>query len=137
MRPWPGLSRAPGLPQASRAKRLLRLAALVAAAASLSACASMSERLADRMSEMPGIGLSADAPERPADPPAYPAVHDMPPPRAAELLNDLELRKIERDLIDARERQQTSAGIAPAARRRPEPARPRAVPVASSSQSIY
>lgn len=34
----------------------------------------------------------------------YPAVHDMPPPRATTVLTDAETKKLESDLIAARNR---------------------------------
>jgi hypothetical protein len=37
-------------------------------------------------------------------PPAYPAVHDMPPPRNSTILTDYEQKKLENDLIAARRR---------------------------------
>ena len=57
------------------------------------------------------FGLPANAPARPADPIAYPAVHDVPPPRTAITLTDVEQQKLENDLVNAREQQQTSAGV--------------------------
>jgi hypothetical protein len=35
-------------------------------------------------------------------PPAFPAVHDMPPPRDSTILTDYEQKKLENDLITAR-----------------------------------
>jgi hypothetical protein len=49
-------------------------------------------------------GLPQDAPARPAVQPAYPAVHDMPPPRNDTVLNEAERKRLEDDLISARER---------------------------------
>ena len=37
-------------------------------------------------------------PERPATPPAYPAVHDMPPPRYCVVLTEEEKKKVEAQL---------------------------------------
>jgi hypothetical protein len=48
-------------------------------------------------------GLPTDTPERPATQLAYPAVHDMPPPRAKAVLTDDELKRAEQDLIAARD----------------------------------
>lgn len=50
-------------------------------------------------------GLPAGAPARPAQAPAYPAVHDMPPQRAATVLDAEQQRKLETDLIAIRNRQ--------------------------------
>ena len=64
----------------------------------------------------PGLGgLPTDAPAQPKTPYQYPAVHDMPAPRSVKTLNDDELQKLEKDLQDARERQEKAAGTAPAA----------------------
>lgn len=63
----------------------------------------------------------------------------MPPARASGLLNDMEQQRLEDDLAAARDRQQASAGTAPAARKKSAPAastKPRVVP-ASSSETIY
>jgi hypothetical protein len=77
-------------------------------AAALAGCASVNEQAAGRLSELPAIGLPADAPARPAAPPPYPAVHDMPAPRSRALLTDVEQQKMEDDLVAARTRQQAS-----------------------------
>lgn len=50
-------------------------------------------------------GLPANAPARSAQPPEYPAVHDMPPPRAAALLDAEQQKRLEADLIATRNRQ--------------------------------
>jgi len=49
-------------------------------------------------------GLPEGAPQRPATPAAYPAVHDMPPPRTETMLSDAEQKKLEDDLVAARNR---------------------------------
>jgi hypothetical protein len=106
-----------------------------AVAFALAGCASISEKAASTLAEMPGIGLPADAPARPATPAAYPAVHDMPPPRSAAVLSESEVRKLEDELVAAREQQQASAGVKAAASRK-QPPKPRADPVASR-RAIY
>ncbi|MBM3530925.1 MAG: hypothetical protein FJX62_22840, partial [Alphaproteobacteria bacterium] len=83
----------------------------------------MSERMTERLAEAPAIGLPANAPARPSAPPAYPAVHDVPPQRQAATLNELELQKMEDDLVAARDRQQASVAPVRAAPARPAPAR--------------
>lgn len=50
-------------------------------------------------------GLPEGAPKRAEAPPGYPAVHDMPPPRAATLLDEDQRKRMEADLIAARNRQ--------------------------------
>jgi hypothetical protein len=128
---------------ARRAARPFLLLLTLGLAAGVSGCSSISEKLAGDMSEMPAIGLPANAPARPDAPPTFPAVHDMPPPRAAAVLNDVEQQKLEDDLVAAREQQQ--AIVAPKAKSRqahkkkekPAPvAAPRPLPTASA-RSIY
>ena len=68
--------------------------------------------LADHLPTAVG-GLPDDSPERPANPPAYPAVHDMPPPRATATLNDDQQKLLEGDLIAVRDR--VGAAVAPPA----------------------
>lgn len=58
----------------------------------------------DRLPQELG-GLPANAPARAAEPPAFPAVHDMPPPRAAALLDAEQQKRLEADLIATRNRQ--------------------------------
>jgi len=84
-----------------------------AVAAALSGCSSISQKFTDGMSQMPAIGLPAGTPERPAEPAAYPAVHDIPPPRNSVTLTSIEQQKMEDDLMAARDRQQASVGVAP------------------------
>ena len=49
-------------------------------------------------------GLPDGTPQRPTTSMPYPAVHDMPPPRATTVLTDAETRKLEDDLVAARKR---------------------------------
>jgi hypothetical protein len=58
-------------------------------------------------------GLPEGTPQRPKQSSAYPAVHDMPPPRATQVLTDAERNKLEGDLVAARER--AAAAAKPAA----------------------
>jgi len=51
-------------------------------------------------------GLPADAPARPAVPPDYPAVHDMPPPRPVRMLDEDQQERLQKDLTRARDRQE-------------------------------
>jgi hypothetical protein len=57
----------------------------------------------ERLPESLG-GLPANAPARPATPHEYPAVHDMPPPRATTPMTDAEQLKTEKALTSARDR---------------------------------
>jgi hypothetical protein len=127
-----------GAARRCRPIRFGRLGAAVAAAvaaAGLAACSTVSEKMAGTLSEMPGIGLPAGVPERPAEQLAYPAVHDMPPPRSAAVLSEVEQQKMEDDLVAARDAQRASAGR-PAAKKKPARAASPVVP-ASSSRTIY
>ena len=78
-------------------------------ATTLSACSSTV------FSEMPTAvgGLPAGAPERPATPMAYPAVHDMPPPREDAVLTDAEQKKAQDALLAARDRQTKRSNTVP------------------------
>ena len=86
-----------------------RFAPLVALAlaVSLGACAST---VADLPSQLGG--LPAGTPERPAQPPAYPAVHDMPPPRPNTVMTEEERKKAQAELSALRERQEKQAAEA-------------------------
>ena len=78
-------------------------------AASLGACAST---VADLPAEVGG--LPAGTPQRPATASAYPAVHDMPPPRANSVLTAEERKQAEAELAALRERQEKQAAAAKA-----------------------
>jgi hypothetical protein len=52
------------------------------------------------------VALPADAPARPATPYAYPAVHDMPPPRATEPMSAEDQLRLEKELTAVRNRQE-------------------------------
>ncbi len=78
----------------------------------LSGCGSISEKFAQTLAGAPAIGLPADVPERPATPPAYPAVHDMPPARPAVLTGAEQIR-MEDELVTARTHQQALVGQPP------------------------
>jgi hypothetical protein len=51
------------------------------------------------------FGSTSDAPERPADVSAYPAVHNLPAPRDQAAMDPAEQAKIEKELIAARDKQ--------------------------------
>lgn len=58
-------------------------------------------------SEMPSQigGLPEGTPERQATPPAYPVVHDMPPPRPNAVLTEEEKKQVEAELAALRAEQ--------------------------------
>jgi hypothetical protein len=51
------------------------------------------------------FGTPSDAPERPAEVSAYPAVHDLPAPRQEAAMDPAEQAKVEKELIAARDHQ--------------------------------
>ena len=74
--------------------------------------------------QMPsGVGLPAGAPERPATPYVFPAVHDMPPPRTTSTLTEEQQVEAEKELTAVRDRQEARDRAAkksePPAKKRP------------------
>ena len=58
--------------------------------------------------KLPGeMAEPADAPARPVTPYVFPAVHDIPPPRATPTMTEDQQIKLENDLAAARDRQET------------------------------
>ena len=56
---------------------------------------------------LPGeLGLPTGAPARPETPYEYPAVHDMPPDRASSPMTEEEQVRLEKELINVRDRQE-------------------------------
>jgi hypothetical protein len=92
-------------------RRALVAAGLIAAAVALAGCGST---IADRMPTAAG-GLPEGSPQRPTTPAAYPAVHDMPPPRATQVLSDADAQKLENDLKATRDRAAAAVKAAAAA----------------------
>jgi len=86
------------------------LLAALGLATALAACSA--GPLSDRVPEALG-GLPAGAPARPVTPYQYPAVHDMPPPRATEPLNEDAQMKLEKELRATRDRQEAEEGKSP------------------------
>lgn len=139
-----------------RARLVVAALVTVVAATTLPGCASISQKFAASMSQMPAIGLPSDAPERPSEPTAYPAVHDIPPPRNSITLTSIEQQKLEDDLLAARDQQQSGVGMklqpkskkqlrrerelkSPPQQAQPLPPQQQALPLepVSSSRSIY
>ena len=85
-----------------RTIRLWSIAALSATAFALGGCST-------QIADMPGVGLPADAPERPKEAGGYLPVHDLPPDRNEEAMKPAELAKIQSELTAARDRQATAS----------------------------
>jgi hypothetical protein len=116
--------------------RRWRLVVPIIAAAGLASCSSISEKFRDTAAALPGVGLPADAPERAARPVAFPAVHDVPPPRNSVTLTNTEQAQMERELVNAREEQQVVSGVAKPKKKDPKALGKIPAPV-SSRASIY
>ena len=103
----------------------------------LSGCTSLGESIPASIG-----GLPADAPVRAVDPPAYPAVHDMPPTRGTPVLDEYSKKKLEDDLVSARDRQEgrkqegrKQASRKPAAKKPLTPPAPPAPPDAGAARN--
>jgi len=80
-------------------------------------------------------GLPAAAPERKAEPLAYPAVHDMPPARTNTVLTEDEVKQAEKDLVRSRQEQQPEPGAAAKAAKQAQPASKKTKPKATPPQT--
>jgi hypothetical protein len=109
----------------------------VIAAAGLAGCGSISEKFRDTAAALPGVGLPADAPERTAKPVAFPAVHDVPPPRNSVTLTNPEQDQMERELVKARDELQVAAGVAKPKKKDDPKAQGKIGAPVSSRASIY
>jgi len=78
-------------------------------AVGLGACSST---LSDLPTQLGGMPAGTPQQQQPA-PAAYPAVHDMPPPRPDVVLTKEEQKKAEAELMALRERQEKEAGTFP------------------------
>lgn len=82
------------------------------------------------------VGLPASAPARPETPPAFPAVHDMPAPRANTVLTSSEQIKMEQDMVAARD--QIDGGAAQKSAEKAKKAKKDGVvAVPAASRTIY
>ena len=86
----------------NRTIRLWSIAALVASVFALGGCST-------QIADMPGLGVPADAPERPKEAGGYLPVHDLPPDRNEEAIKPAELAKMQSELTAARDRQATAS----------------------------
>ncbi len=58
-------------------------------------------------------GETPNTPQAPANPPAFPAVHDMPPARTVPVMTEEEQKQAEAELVAARDRQAVTAAKKP------------------------
>ena len=87
--------------------RLLAMGGLLAVTLAVGGCSTP-------IADLPAVGLPADAPPRPKEAGSYLPVHDLPPDRAESAMKPDEQKRIQSELIAARDRQ-ASSGTAPAA----------------------
>lgn len=87
-----------------RRSRVWLVAGAILATIPLAACSSVAD--------LPIVGVPEGAPKRPANPGAFPAVHDMPAPREQTALDPAEQARIESELAAARDRQAAAAAAA-------------------------
>jgi hypothetical protein len=80
--------------------RPMLVGALLAATLAVGGCST-------QIADIPVGGLPADAPPRPKEAGSYPPVHDFPPEREAAMKPD-EQKRIQSELIAARDRQAAS-----------------------------
>lgn len=64
------------------------------------------------VSDLPVVGEPAHIPPRPETPPAFPAVHDMPPARDTKPLTADQRKSLEAELAAARDKQEAETGTA-------------------------
>ena len=74
------------------------------------------------IADLPVIGTPADAPARPKQVGAYPAVHDLPQDRPEAAMDTAERNKLSSELIAARDRQAAIAAAEAAAAAAKNPA---------------
>jgi hypothetical protein len=93
------LSRSRGWNQCRFTRFLLGFALVSTGAGSFASCASMAQL------PVSAGGMPQDAPKRPQIAPAFPAVHDMPPPRKSAVLTEEEKKRVEAELAVVRAQQ--------------------------------
>jgi hypothetical protein len=101
-----------------RRSALARLAAIVLTGLSLTACAGVTSGISSLPKEIGG--LPDNTPARPASQMAYPAVHDMPPPRTSAVLTPEQVKDAEAELTAVRDRQPGSPSTAKKDRKKQE-----------------
>ena len=81
--------------------RLLMTGMLLAASLVVGGCST-------QIADLPAVGLPSDAPPRPKEAGSYLPVHDLPPDRAEAAMKPDEQKRIQSELIAARDRQASS-----------------------------
>ena len=81
--------------------RLLTTGMLLAASLAVGGCST-------QIADLPAVGLPADAPPRPKEAGSYLPVHDLPPDRVESAMKPDEQKRIQSELIAARDRQASS-----------------------------
>jgi hypothetical protein len=95
-----------GFMSTGRTRRALAIAALLLALPA-GGCATS-------VADLPVVGVPADAPARPKEVRAYPAVHDMPQDRAETAMDAAERARVANELVAARNQQAAAAAAASA-----------------------
>jgi hypothetical protein len=93
---------------AGRVKLAVAIAALLVLAFPVGGCSTS-------IADLPLVGTPADAPARPKEAGAYPAVHDLPQDRPEAAMDTVERNKVSSELIAARDRQAAIAAAEAAA----------------------
>ena len=86
--------------------RVAGIALLLLAAAAVAGCTST-------LSNLPIVGEPDKLPQRPDTPASYPAVHDMPAPRDTKPLTEADRKKLEDELVAARNKQEADTNTTP------------------------
>ena len=81
--------------------KLLMAATLLSATLAVGGCST-------QIADLPAVGLPSDAPPRPKEAGGYLPVHDLPPERAEAAMKLDEQKRIQSELIAARDRQASS-----------------------------
>jgi hypothetical protein len=96
--------------RSGRHARVLSALLLLASAPGLAGCSSVIDHIPQALGGMPD-----GVPARPAIPAAFPAVHDMPPNRGDAPLTEADRKRLQDDLIAARQRAEQAVTAAAAA----------------------
>jgi hypothetical protein len=100
---------------AGRVKLAVAIGALLLLAVPVGGCSTS-------IADLPLIGTPTDAPARPKEAGAYPAVHDLPQDRPEAAMDTAERSKVSSELIAARDRQAATVAAEAAAAAAKNPA---------------